>query len=64
MMSYIPPEERIPGLQATVKAAQEEFDKRPSEATHDALAKAKTALDLTKALITNVTPVGTYRDRE
>jgi hypothetical protein len=63
-MDYIPPEERIPRLQAAVNAAQEKFDKSPSEETHAELKKAKTALDLTKALITNVAPVRTYQDHE
>ena len=63
-MDYIPPDERIPGLQAAVKAAQDKFNKSPSEETHEELTKTKTALDLTKALITNVAPVGSYRDHE
>jgi hypothetical protein len=63
-MNYIPPHERIPDLEAAVKAAQEKFDKIPSEGTHAEVEKAKTALSLTKALITNLDPVRTYQDHE
>jgi len=59
---YILPHERIPGLEAAVKAAREKFDKRPSEATHADLEKATTALSLMKSI--SIEPVTTYRDHE
>jgi hypothetical protein len=63
-LAYIPPEDRIPGLEADLKSAREKFEKDPSEKSHAELTKAQTALTQTKGLMAGVSQIRTYQDRE
>jgi hypothetical protein len=63
-MAYIPPAERIPGLEADLKTAREKFEKDPSEANRVEVKKADDALFLANAVIRGVGPIQTYQDHE